>query len=803
MITMDKETAIESPPEAEAPPRRRVVRRVRAQNLPLVPMGEAVVFPSMELTIQINSPRSLRALDAALRDHRRVVLAARHVEEEDGESVEGLAPVGCLALITDIQALPGGGQRVSIQGVKRVRVRKVTQEDPYFRVDALELPDKTSEGEKMRDLMARVVSQIDTYVSLVPGIPNEVGTFVRGIDDAGRLADMSAYSPDYTFEERQELLETQDVAERLTKVSVFMLRLIELAAIRQKVQEEVHAGVEKSQRDFFLREQIKVLRKELGENDPETALIDEFRGKIEQGRMPEAVKAKALNEVERLQLQGPHSPESGMIRAYLDWLVELPWGITTEDSLDLDRAAAILDEDHYGLEKVKERILEYIAVRKLAGDRMRSPILCFVGPPGVGKTSLGRSIARALGRQSVRISLGGVRDEAEIRGHRRTYVGALPGRVLRGMRDAKSSNPIFILDEIDKVGTDFRGDPSSALLEVLDPEQNHAFSDHYLEVAFDLSKTIFVTTANLLDPIPPALQDRMEVIELPGYTDEEKVRIAQDFLLPKQRDAHGLTADQLVLDDLAMHSLVHEYTREAGVRNLERELANLCRKVARKAASSDDPGSRAWQLTASDLPAYLGPRRFAHGLAEERDEVGVATGVAVTQAGGDVMAVEVILMPGTGQLSLTGQLGKVMQESAQAAVSYARGRSADWKLDDKYFDQHNIHIHVPAGAVPKDGPSAGTAMATALISALLQRAVRRDVAMTGEITLRGKVLAIGGLKEKALAVDRAGITTFLFPRDNEKDLVDVPEKVRQHLRLLPVDHLDDVLSVGLVDHAGI
>jgi ATP-dependent Lon protease len=783
---------------APAAPVRRVVRRSRTQNLPLVPMGEAVVFPTMELTIQINSPRSLRALDAALRDKRRVVLAARHVEEEDGESVEGLVSVGCLALVQEVQALPGGGQRVSIQGIKRVRLRKVTQEDPYFRIDAIDLPDKAREDVTMRELMARVVSQIDTYVSLVPGIPNEVGNFVRGIDDPSRLADMSAYSPDYTFEERQQLLEIQDVTERLTKVSGFMSRLIELASIRQKIQEEVHAGVEKSQRDFFLREQIKVLRKELGENDPETALIDEFREKIEQGRMPDTVKAKALHEVERLQLQGPHSPESGMIRAYLDWLVELPWGISTEDNLDLDRAATILDEDHYGLEKVKERILEYIAVRKLAGDRMRSPILCFVGPPGVGKTSLGRSIARALGRQSVRISLGGVRDEAEIRGHRRTYVGALPGRVIRGMRDAKSCNPIFILDEIDKVGTDFRGDPSSALLEVLDPEQNHAFSDHYLEVAFDLSKTIFVTTANLLDSIPPALLDRMEVIELPGYTDEEKVRIAQDFLLPKQREAHGLAADQLLMDDAALHSLVHEYTREAGVRNLERELANLCRKVARKVTATTPDERASWRLSAAELPGYLGPRRFTHGLAEERDEIGVATGVAVSQAGGDVMAVEVSLMPGTGQLTLTGQLGKVMQESAMAAVSYARGRSADWKLDDKYFDVHNIHIHVPAGAVPKDGPSAGTAMAIALISALLKRAVRRDVAMTGEITLRGKILAIGGLKEKALAVDRAGITTFLYPRDNEKDIVDVPEKVRLHLRLLPMDHLDDVLKIGLV-----
>jgi ATP-dependent Lon protease len=795
---MVKESTLIDPSDVVAPV-RRPVRRSRTQNLPLVPMGEAVVFPTMELTIQINSPRSLRALDAALRDRRRVVLAARHVEEEDGESVEGLVEVGCLALIQEVQALPGGGQRVSIQGVKRVRLRKVTQEDPFFRIDAVELADKTVDTEAMRELMVRVISQIDTYVSLVPGIPNEVGNFVRGIDDPSRLADMSAYSPDYTFEERQELLETSDVQERLAKVSRFMSRLIELASIRQKVQEEVHAGVEKSQRDFFLREQIKVLRKELGENDPETALIDEFREKIDQGHMPESVKTKALHEVERLQLQGPHSPESGMIRAYLDWLVELPWGVATEDNLDLDRAATILDEDHYGLEKVKERILEYIAVRKLAGDRMRSPILCFVGPPGVGKTSLGRSIARALGRQSVRISLGGVRDEAEIRGHRRTYVGALPGRVLRGMRDAKSCNPIFILDEIDKVGTDFRGDPSSALLEVLDPEQNHAFSDHYLEVAFDLSKTIFVTTANLLDPIPPALQDRMEVIELPGYTDDEKVRIAQDFLLPKQREAHGLLVEQLLMDDAALSALVHEYTHEAGVRNLERELANLCRKVARKVAAPIAGEAVPLHIAAADLPAYLGPRRYTHGLAEERDEVGVATGVAVTQAGGDVMAVEVSLMPGTGQLTLTGQLGKVMQESAMAAVSYARGRSGDWKVDDKYFDQHNIHLHVPAGAVPKDGPSAGTAMATALISALLQRAVRREVAMTGEITLRGKVLAIGGLKEKALAADRAGITTFLFPRENEKDLVDVPEKVRQHLRLLPVDHLDDVLKVGLVE----
>jgi len=765
--------------------------------MPLIPMGQAVVFPHMDLTIQVTSPRSLRALDAAIREKQQIVLAARRVDDEDGEGTDNLVGVGCVASVQEVQSVATGGQRVTIHGLHRVQLGSVTQSEPYFRLDATDLLDKAGDAVETESLMAHVVAQIDTYVSLVPGIPNEVSNFVRGIDDPSRLADMSAYSPDYTFEERQELLETPGVVERLRKVSTIMLRLIEVAAIRLRVQEEVHAGVERSQRDFFLREQIKVLRKELGESDPETAVAEELRAKIEQGQMPDEVKAKALHEVERLQLQGPHSPESGMIRAYLDWLVELPWGVSTEDSLDLDRAAEVLDEDHHGLEKVKERILEYIAVRKLAGDRMRSPILCFVGPPGVGKTSLGRSIARALGRKCVRISLGGVRDEAEIRGHRRTYVGALPGRILRGVRDAKSSNPIFILDEIDKVGADFRGDPSSALLEVLDPEQNHTFSDHYLEVPFDLSRTIFVTTANLLDPIPPALQDRMEVIELAGYTDEEKVQIAQGFLFPKQRDAHGLEESQLSIDDAALHSLVHDYTREAGVRNLEREIASLCRKVARKVAASASGDTFRARIMPADLPSYLGPRRFAHGLAEERDEIGVATGVAVTQAGGDVMAVEVSLMPGTGQLTLTGQLGKVMQESAQAAVSYARARGGEWCLADKYFEEHNIHIHVPAGAVPKDGPSAGVAMATALISALTSRPTRRDVAMTGEITLRGKVLPIGGLKEKALAAHRAGITTFLLPRDNEKDLVDVPDKVRQQLSLMAVEHVDDVLRVAL------
>ncbi len=786
--------ALSPPSDAEGP---TVRSRAKPLDLPLLPIGKFVVFPDMDFSLQINTPRSRRAVDNALASMRNLVMFSRNIEDEDGESVDDLVEIGCIVSITDIGTLPNGQLRVTFHGKSRARLREVNQHEPYFRATVSEVVERKSRGERVGLLVENVITLIDTYLNLLPGVPTEIAAAVRKTTDPGRLADLSAYAPDYTFEERQELLATTSARRRLELVEQHIQRFIEMAAIRQRVQDEVHAGVDKSQREYFLREQIKVLRKELGEGDPDTVLVEEFRDKIAKSGMPDEVKVKAQHEVERLQAQGPHSPESGMIRTYLDWMVELPWAKLTIDDLELDHAARVLDEDHYGLDKVKERILEYIAVRKLAGDRMRGPILCLVGPPGVGKTSLGRSIARALGRKCVRVSLGGVRDEAEIRGHRRTYVGSLPGRVLRGFRDAKSSNPVFILDEIDKLGADFRGDPASALLEVLDPEQNHTFSDHYLEMPFDLSKAIFVTTANTLDPIPPALLDRLEVIEVNGYTDADKVRIAQGFLMRKQLDAHGLEPGGVTLDDGALDFLIRGYTREAGVRNLEREIATLCRKVARQLAGGQVPAGTTIELTVERIEELLGSKRFVRTLAEQHDEVGVATGVAVTEAGGDVLSVEVSLMPGNGQLTLTGQLGKVMQESAQAAVSYGRSRGADWNLADKFFEEHNIHIHVPAGSVPKDGPSAGVAMATALISALTKRPTRRDVAMTGEITLRGKVLPIGGLKEKAIAAQRAGITTFLLPRDNEKDVNDIPLLVRETLRLLAVEHIDEVLNVAL------
>ncbi|MBA3644094.1 MAG: endopeptidase La, partial [Chloroflexia bacterium] len=554
---------------------------------------------------------------------------------------------------------------------------------------------------------------------------------------------------------------------------------------------------DKQQREYYLREQLRAIQKELGEGSAEAAVATEMRQKVEDAQMPEEVKAKALVQVERLEQQHPFSPEIGVIRGYLEWLTELPWAVETEDRLDLAAAAEVLDADHYGLEKVKERILEFIAVRKLAGDRLRAPILCFVGPPGVGKTSLGRSIARAIGRNYVRMSLGGVRDEAEIRGHRRTYVGAMPGRVIKAVRDAKSRNPVLVFDEIDKVGSDtFRGDPSSALLEVLDPEQNTTFSDHYLEVPFDLSKVIFITTANLLEPIPPALRDRMEVIEVSGYTEVEKLAIARQFLLPKALDGHGLTADQLQVTDEALRRMIREFTEESGVRNLEREIGSLCRKVARRLAGDDPPTSI--DVDAPGLDGFLGVPRYEFGLAEEQDEVGVATGAAVTSVGGDLLSIETIVMEGKGDLVLTGQLGDVMQESARAALSYARSRAIAYGLEPGFFDRRNIHVHIPAGAIPKDGPSAGITMATALVSALTGRKVRKDVAMTGEITLRGKVLPVGGLREKTVAAHRGGIKTFLLPRRNAKDLSELPIVVREGMELIQVDNLDEVLAVALV-----
>jgi ATP-dependent Lon protease len=643
--------------------------------------------------------------------------------------------------------------------------------------------------------MASIHGQIEQYVNSGASVPPEVAVAARNIVDGGLLADMTAYSPEMTTEQRQELLETIDVADRLRLASQFLAKQIEVLELKGRIQSEVKSEMDKTQREYILREQMKAIQKELGEDDPAVAEASELRERVEQSGMPDEVKEKALKEVDRLSRIPSASPEQGVIRTYVDWLVSLPWGTETDDNLDLDDAEKVLNEDHWGLEKPKERIVEYMAVRKLA-DKIRSPILLFVGPPGVGKTSLGKSIARAMGRKFVRMSLGGIHDEAEIRGHRRTYIGALPGRVMQNIKTAGSANPVFMLDEIDKVGMDFRGDPSSALLEVLDPEQNNSFQDNYLEVPFDLSKVLFIATANMLDTIPAALRDRMEVIQLAGYTQLERVRIAERFLVPKQLENHGLTAEQLVFEEGALVRLIQAFTREAGVRNLEREIANVARKVARRVAGDADTKVT---VKPEELEDYLGPARFEYGELEAEDQVGMVTGLVVSDAGGDIVQVEATRMDGKDDFLLTGQLGDVMKESARAGMSYIRARTKELGIDPGAFEKSTVHIHVPAGATPKDGPSAGVTMATAMASLLTGKPVRRDLAMTGEITLRGRVLPIGGLKSKLLAAHLAGVKTVLIPKRNEKDLVDVPEEVRTQLRIVPVENMDQVLAEALIE----
>ncbi len=771
--------------------------------LPLVVLGEMVIMPHMTVPLQVGQGKSYRAMEQAWEESHEVLLI--FVSEDEIESYKNgqpqqIPPVGVIARLDEFIKLPDGTVRIILEGVSRAHVGGVIRSDPFYQVSCSPIADPEPVSMEIEALMETVKQQVDEFVDHLGEVPQDAVAFVHRIDKPGHLADVVTYAPAFEFDERLSILYELDPVKRLESAHMLLARQLELLKLRQKIQQDTKEVLDQGQREYFLREQMRIIRRELGEDDDVDDPIDEYRRKIAALNAPDYVKEQATHEVKRLAQQGMNSPEAGVIRTYVDWLVNLPWAHEDVADISLAEAQRILDEDHFGLEKVKERILEYLAVRKLAGAKMRSPILCFIGPPGVGKTSLGKSIARALGRSFVRSSLGGVRDEAEIRGHRRTYIGAMPGRIIQGMKTAKSRYPVYILDEIDKVGQDFRGDPTSALLEVLDPEQNNAFSDHYLEIAFDLSQVVFIATANQLDTIPGPLRDRMEIIEIGGYTEDEKLGIARNFLVRKQREFHGLGDEQLTLTDAALLKLIREYTRESGVRNLEREVASLCRKVARKVASAQDTSDTPIApitIDAPDLVGYLGAERFSFGLAEEQDEIGVATGVSWSAAGGDVLSIEVLPVRGKGSLQLTGHLGDVMKESAHAAMSYARYRATDLGIDPNYFDEHNIHIHVPEGAVPKDGPSAGITLTTALISAMTGKPVRRDVAMTGEVTLRGRVLPIGGLKEKTLAAHRAGIKTFILPKDNAKDIAELPKKVREELQLIPVSSMEEVLRIAL------
>jgi ATP-dependent Lon protease len=783
-------------PEIEATDGEDGAALEHVQVLPLVALRDTVIFPEMIVPLTVGRDRSVKALDRAVRTSQPVALVTqRSSEQEEIGGVEELYSIGTLAKIAQVIRLQDGTIRAIVQGQRRIRLLDLLQTDPHLEARVEVIDDATEKTLEVEALMASIHGQIEQYVNSGASVPPEVAVAARNIVDGGLLADMTAYSPEMTTEQRQELLETIDIADRLRLASAFLAKQIEVLELKGRIQSEVKSEMDKTQREYILREQMKAIQKELGEDDPAVAEASELREKVEQSAMPDEVKEKALKEVDRLSRIPSASPEQGVIRTYVDWLVSLPWGVATDDNLDLEEAEKVLNEDHWGLEKPKERIVEYMAVRKLA-EKIRSPILLFVGPPGVGKTSLGKSIARAMGRKFVRMSLGGIHDEAEIRGHRRTYIGALPGRVIQNIKTAGSANPVFMLDEIDKVGMDFRGDPSSALLEVLDPEQNNTFQDNYLEVPFDLSKVLFIATANMLDTIPPALRDRMEVIQLPGYTQLERVRIAERFLVPKQLEAHGLTGKNLVFEEGALVRLIQAFTREAGVRNLEREIANVARKVARRVAS--DSKTKV-VVKAPDLEEYLGPARFDYGELDAEDQIGMVTGLVVSDAGGDIVQVEATKMEGKDDFILTGQLGDVMKESARAGMSYIRARTKELGIDPSAFEKTTVHIHVPAGATPKDGPSAGVTMATAMASLLTARPARRDLAMTGEITLRGRVLPIGGLKSKLLAAHLAGVKTVLIPKRNERDLVEVPEEVRTELRIVPVENMDEVLAEALID----
>lgn len=763
------------------------------REMPIFPTREVVVYPVMIVPLLVSREENLKLIDDASVGDRIIGLFAQRDSEKEKTLEDDIYRVGTAAQILKMLKLPDGTVQLLVQGLSRVKLNRIFQNEPYLKGEVKEIvieEPETIETEAMRrnllDLLKRVVS-------LSPRIPQEFYISALNLKQPGSLADLVVANLSLEVAEQQEFLETIDPKKRLERATFLLNKELELLEIGSKIQTEIKTRIDKNQREYFLRQQLEAINKELGQEDEQAIEIKELAQKIEEARMPEEVEKEAKKELDRLRKIPPAAAEYTVARTYLDWLINLPWAITTEDRLDLSEARRVLEEDHYDLEKVKERILEYLAVRSLKKD-MKGPILCFVGPPGVGKTSLGRSIARALGRKFVRISLGGIRDEAEIRGHRRTYIGALPGRIIQGIKRAGSRNPVFMMDEVDKIGADFRGDPSAALLEVLDPEQNNAFSDHYIDLPFDLSQVMFITTANIVDPIPSALRDRMETLGLPGYTEEEKLSIAQKFLVPRQLAEHGLKEEDLSFEPEALSRISREYTREAGLRNLEREIATICRKAAREIAEGKERGKR---VTAADVPGFLGPLKFFLEVAERKLEAGVVIGLAWTQTGGDILFIEAAKMKGKKRLTLTGQLGDVMQESAKAALTYVRTRAKDLGIVEDFFEHTDIHIHVPAGAIPKDGPSAGVSIATALASLLSHRPSKPFVAMTGEVTLRGQVLPVGGIKEKVLAAKRAGIKTVILPKKNEKDLIDIPEHVKKELEFIGVETVDEVIEQAL------
>jgi ATP-dependent Lon protease len=757
-------------------------------------LRDIVVFPHMISPIFITpGPNLLAIQDAQFNFQTLIALVQRDPDIEEPQP-EDFLPIGVEMAVGRLLSMPEGNNSALVQGRRRVEVVEFVQDDPFYRVRARPIEEPSDVDRQMDALMRTSRDLFERCVQLDRSLPEEAHLFSLNIVEPGWLADMIATAISLPLKERQTLLMLPDPQERLKRVNWLLAQELDVLQLEDEIQNRVQSEVDRSQREFYLREQMKAIQTELGEGDIWVREVADLRARIEEAKLSDEVRAAALKEVDRLLQMPAMAPEVGIIRNYLDWILELPWTDTTEDNLDVLHAAKVLDEYHYGLGRAKDRILEYIAVRSLKPRRSRQPILCFVGPPGTGKTSLGRSIAEALGREFVRLSLGGVRDEAEIRGHRRTYIGAMPGRILQTMRRAGSLNPLFMLDEIDKLGQDFRGDPAAALLEVLDPEQNNTFSDHYLELAYDLSKVMFITTANTMMTIPPALLDRMEVIEFPGYIEEEKLEIARRFLIPRQMEESGLEIEEVKFQDQAVRRIVREYTYEAGVRNLERELGRMCRKVARMKSEKKHYPTR---LGPGSVEKFLGPPQFFQTEAEGKDEIGVATAIAWTENGGEIMPVEVLILEGKGNLQITGQVGEVMQESAQAALSYLKARARDLNLNTEDFERLDIHIHIPEGAIPKDGPSAGITIATALISAFTERPVLKEVGMTGEITLRGRVLPVGGVREKVLAAHRAGLKTVIMPERNMKDMIDVPKKVRIDLKIIPVTHMDQVLEIAL------